>query len=262
MLNPENASPLYAQLKSILKQEIEGNEYPPGSRMPSEPELSAKYGVSRVTVRRSIRELVEEGYLESKQGKGNFVIPRKVKQGLGDIEGFSDAMRKDSRAVTRAILEKVVIPADNNAAQYLQIKPGEMVLRLKRVMYEAGLPMFVDTAYYSVARFPDMISRVFENVSTYVLLREQYHVNLAKMYREFRTVPASPEVCGYLGCAPGEPLFDVLKVAYDEHGAPVHVAQSLVLASRSIYVITSDETGVQQLLFKRNDRENDSLLQP
>lgn len=72
-LNEGSLTPLYQQLMEDIKYAIEDGKYQPEEKIPSEPELSELYSVSRITVRRAVDELCAQGYLVKKQGKGTFV---------------------------------------------------------------------------------------------------------------------------------------------------------------------------------------------
>lgn len=95
-LNEDSLTPLYQQLMEDIKTSLAEGKYMPDEKIPSEPELSELYHVSRITVRRAIEELCTEGYLVKKQGKGTYVsqpkVMRKIAQN-GDVMGFSEACR-------------------------------------------------------------------------------------------------------------------------------------------------------------------------
>ena len=88
------AIPLYQQVIDIIKNEINSGAYKAGARIPNEFELAESYKVGRVTVRRAIEELVQQGYLTKRQGKGTFVnapkLKRKIRQ-KDDVQRFSHA---------------------------------------------------------------------------------------------------------------------------------------------------------------------------
>ena len=75
-LIPTNAEPLYRQLMARIRDDVSSGVYPAESQIPSEQEMCARYSVSRVTVRRAISELTDEGILRKQQGKGTFVMER------------------------------------------------------------------------------------------------------------------------------------------------------------------------------------------
>lgn len=93
ILNTESYSPLYKQLMQKLRADIQSGVYPVHSRIPSEQELCETYQVSRVTVRKALSELTQEGLLKRHQGKGTFVgIPR-IQKDLRNVNSFHDACR-------------------------------------------------------------------------------------------------------------------------------------------------------------------------
>ena len=89
------AIPLYQQVIDIIKNEINSGAYKAGARIPNEFELAESYKVGRVTVRRAIEELVQQGYLTKRQGKGTFVnapkLKRKIRQ-KDDVQSFFGRM--------------------------------------------------------------------------------------------------------------------------------------------------------------------------
>ena len=103
-LQTESSSPLYHQLMQRITDDIEKGNYPVGSRIPPEHELAAAYRVSRVTVRRALAELTQEGLLERKQGKGTFVSVPRISRNLKSINSFHDSCRQSGiTAGTRVI---------------------------------------------------------------------------------------------------------------------------------------------------------------
>ena len=92
-LIPTNAEPLYRQLMARIRDDVSSGVYPPESQIPSEQEMCARYGVSRVTVRRAISELTDEGILRKQQGKGTFVCTPKLCRDLRDINSFHECCR-------------------------------------------------------------------------------------------------------------------------------------------------------------------------
>lgn len=92
-LIPTNAEPLYRQLMARIRDDVSSGVYPAESQIPSEQEMCAHYGVSRVTVRRAISELTDEGILRKQQGKGTFVCTPKLCRDLRDINSFHECCR-------------------------------------------------------------------------------------------------------------------------------------------------------------------------
>lgn len=81
-LNPNSIVPLYAQIVEQLQRDIQSGLYSQTGRLPTEGELSNQYNVSRITIRRAVDELVSQGLVEKKQGKGTFLCSPKFTRGL------------------------------------------------------------------------------------------------------------------------------------------------------------------------------------
>ncbi len=97
MLNNGSSKPLYIQLKQILTDDIKKGIYSPSIKLPTESELCSKYNVSRITVRKAILDLVDEGYLVRQQGKGTFVKSPKLKRELIAVNGYSEFMESTGK---------------------------------------------------------------------------------------------------------------------------------------------------------------------
>ena len=86
--------PIYYQLYSFLKELILNGDYKPGQCVPSESEMMAQYGVSRVTVRRAIADLEQDGLLKRYRGKGSVVLERKSITTLNSLFSFTEMARR------------------------------------------------------------------------------------------------------------------------------------------------------------------------
>lgn len=91
-LNRESATALYMQIADRLRADIDGGIFTTDSKLPAESELTRRFGVSRVTVRQAIAQLLAEGYVVSKQGKGTFISRQKFLHDLKPMRGFYDAL--------------------------------------------------------------------------------------------------------------------------------------------------------------------------
>lgn len=107
MLNNGSSKPLYIQLKQIIADDIKKGVYSPSVKLPTENELCETYNVSRITVRKAILDLVEEGWLVRQQGKGTFVKSPKLKRELIAVNGYSEFMESTGKnRNTRSFLMK------------------------------------------------------------------------------------------------------------------------------------------------------------
>lgn len=145
------AIPLYQQVIDIIKNEINSGAYKAGARIPNEFELAESYKVGRVTVRRAIEELVQQGYLTKRQGKGTFVnapkLKRKIRQ-KDDVQSFSDACRVNGMEPGACVISRKILPADSTEAQFFGVPVGTDLICVERVRTADGVPVMLENNIY------------------------------------------------------------------------------------------------------------------
>src|SRR5215472_17456577 len=125
--------PRYYQLKEIMRERVQSDEWKPGDLIPSERELSEKYGISCMTARQAITDLVKEGLFYREQGKVTFVSERKITQQLMRLTGFTEDIKARGQKPGTKVLSALMFPADEITAEKLRIDPGILVFRLQRL---------------------------------------------------------------------------------------------------------------------------------
>jgi GntR family transcriptional regulator len=144
-LDETSAQPLYQQLQRALREAIENGVIAPEDALPPERDLAEMLGVSRITVRKAIDELAEEGLLVRKQGSGTFVSNR-VEKNFAKLTSFSEDMRargREPRSVWLTKAEGTVTPEESLT---LRSSPGTPVFRFHRIRYADDAPMAIEYA--------------------------------------------------------------------------------------------------------------------
>ncbi|WP_407697136.1 GntR family transcriptional regulator [Streptoalloteichus hindustanus] len=213
----DGPTPKHAQLREILRRLAE-EELPPGSPVPSERELAIRYGVSRLTVREAIGQLVADGLLTRVRGKGTFTARPRVDAQLY-LESFTEDMRQRGMEPGTAVLlaEERVPPPDTAAALALPV--GHRAYRLERLRTADGTPISVERGWYSPPRVPDLLSHDLTG-SLYTLLAREYGVVLDNGRQTVWAETADPATARLLDVRPGCPLLAFRRVA-SAHGEPV-----------------------------------------
>ena len=135
MIDKNSPIPVYYQLKEIIKEKITKGTWQVGQCIASERELTEAYGVSRMTVRQALGELVQEGLLVREKGKGTFVCEPKVKQ--EDMMSFSDIIKKAGRSLITKVLDFEVINTPDELADTFDVEKIYKINRLRLVDGEA-----------------------------------------------------------------------------------------------------------------------------
>jgi GntR family transcriptional regulator len=145
--------PAYAQLADILRRQIADGSFRPGDQLPSEAQLCRRYGISPMTVRRSINLLADQGAVDAVQGRGTFVRPLELGAAIFDLHELQDLFRKDANTDVK-LLEVRIVSADDRTARKLNLSPGDHVIYIRRLLSREEQPIFYHRAYllYDPAR--------------------------------------------------------------------------------------------------------------
>ena len=149
----------------------------PGDAIPSERQLSVDLGVSRLTVRAALDDLVREGYLVRRRGAGTFVNEPKVAKGL-TISSFSDDMRERGMQPASRTLELRVVPAGARLGRILHVSPSEPIVVVKRLRLADGEPMAVELLNTRQSLVPGLSATDLEENSFYDLLASRYEIEI------------------------------------------------------------------------------------
>lgn len=147
---------IYVQIANRLRQEIAAC-FKPGACLPSEHELAQRFGVNRHTVRRAIDELIAEGLLERRHGRGTFVLEEPADYAVGPVTRFTEAFEALGLAPSSRILRKVVVPAYGGVASRLGLDAGAPVLWLESLRLADGRPICVISHFLPQARIGEAL---------------------------------------------------------------------------------------------------------
>ena len=222
-----DAVPLYTQMKQRLRAEIADGRYAEGGLLPTEAQLGDIYGVSRITVRRAISELQDEGVLEKRHGKGTFVTVQRLETSLVKLDGFSETYSSLGVEHHSEILGVAEGPADAATAAVLGMEPGAPVLTVRRLIRTRKGPLTLDASQFDSRVFPGLADLLHDDVSIYRLMRTHYGRVLEHATRKINVRLAGQAERAVLACNAGEPLFDMEKVVFD--GAMIPLQRSVLL---------------------------------
>lgn len=236
MLQQDNSLPLYIQLKNIIKSSIDNGEIQINSKIPSESELAEKYEVSRITVRGALAELVSEGYLVKKQGKGTYASRPKLSRPIEDCLGFTESCKAAGVESVSVVLKKEVIEPDDKLTDILKLADDDKVLYIQRLRLADGQPLMLENNYYSYNKYSFLIQEPLTG-SLYDLLRDKKNINCDRSLKTIISVTtANQEQSRLLQTSIGAPLFIIDTVAANDHNIPVHYGVQYVVGEKYCFV--------------------------
>ena len=200
------SAPVYSQLASLLREKIGLHEWAPGSRIPSEHELMARFDISRGTVRRAISELVDEGFLVQVRGSGTFVSERALSHPAGERPlSFGESLREQGKDFVTHVLEKRVVPAPSDVAEHLRIQPGSPVLYLLRVRTVDGKPVICQEGWENLGECPGLEDADFSQETAFDAV-ERCSGRKITWSKVRYSASAAGERAEALGCGEGDPV--------------------------------------------------------
>ncbi len=224
--------PLYYQLKELIKHQIETKAFKPHDRLPSEIELSEVYGVSRMTARRALVDLENEGFVYRESGRGTFVAEPKLRQGLRRLTSFTEDI-KARGMVPGAKVREVELVSDEHVAQKLNVDATETLVKVQRVRLADNLPLALETSYLIHRYCPEIEQSDFTNISLYKVLNEQYGIYLGKAEQYLEAKSAGPLEAQVLEIEEGKSVLLMERTTYlDDNETPIEFVNSVYRSDR------------------------------
>lgn len=210
----EERAPKYYILKKVLEEKIENEEFPADEPIPSERELLEMYQVSRITVRKAVDELVNEGYLHKIQGKGTYVKTDERSSNLFAITSCTEDVVRMGMKPTKKVMVAELVYANAKRAKALEITQEERVFMLGRILFADQEPLNYTVTFLPEKLFPGIDRHSFDRESLYQVLQEEYGVRLTKARRTIEAILARDEVAEYLDIEEGSPIILFRCVTY------------------------------------------------
>jgi GntR family transcriptional regulator len=236
---------VHGQIEDWLADAIASGQLKPGDQLPTEHDLAAWLGVSRMTLRHALAELAQRGLVTKTVGRngGTFVAEPKLVQDLTVLAGFSEQLRRHGLIAGARVLAATEIPASPAASAALEIEPGEPVYEVRRLRLAGGQPILIEHSLFPARHCPGLLDSRLDG-SLYELLEQNYGHRPHRAKESLEPVTAGVREAEALGIAEGAPLMLVERTAYTREGTPLEFARDLFRGDRTRLVIwTTELTG-------------------
>lgn len=235
---PPAYSPLYLQIKAMLVASLAAREWPPGSAIPSELELAARYGVSQGTVRKAIDALAADNLVVRRQGKGTFVATH-TEEATSTFRFLrirrDDGVQEHPRS---RLLDVRRAKAGERIARLLAIKASDTVVLIRRLLEWQHAPVVLDEIALPASLFRGLTRARLAAYpgSMYGYFETQFGVRMLNAQERLKAVAADAQAAATLGVLEGTPLLAVERVAFTFGNRPVEFRRGLCTTSAHHYV--------------------------
>lgn len=221
--------PHYRLIEQALRERI--STLRPGARLPSDTELCAEFGVSRMTARNAMQRLAEDGLIHRQPGRGSFVAEPPAHRRANRLMTFTQEMLRRGRVPSSRMLTRVIRPSTTAEAASLGIPSRQPIVHLRRLRCADDEPIAIESAV--------LIGDSADAVMTADLVRGSLHETLARagyvLRRGTATIAAAAataEEARLLGIRTGDPLLVERRVILEGHGRRIEATESVYPADR------------------------------
>jgi len=230
-------SPLYQQIKGLIIASLQAGEWKAGEAIPSEQELAQRFGVSQGTVRKAIDEMAAEKLVVRRQGKGTYVAThaeqevryRFLRLVPDEVEAPGERVQADAGKLVRQLLDCKRQRAPAWIARQLQMRAGDAMIEVRRLLHARGRPVVLDDIWLPGALFKGLTLERLEQQRGpfYGFFEAEYGVHMIRAEEKIRAVAADAESAALLQVPVGAPLLSVERLSFTYGDRPVELRRGL-----------------------------------
>lgn len=217
MLDRTSSTPLYVQVRDILLNKMDNNEYPVNEMIPSEKKLCEEFGISRETLRSVLTELVRDGRLYRVQGKGTYVAEPKLATNTTSYFGLREQFERQGHNVTTILLGISNLSCPVSVARHLNISQGSPVYYIQRLRKINGEPLSIHNSYIPIDICPKIENNDFCNTQLCDILSTNYGLKRSKSSQTLESVLARENEATLLNIKTGYPLLKLSETITNEN---------------------------------------------
>ncbi len=210
------SSAQYARIKESLRSQIARGLLSPGDRVPSENQLAADFSVSRMTARRALLELAENGVILRSQGLGSFVADTRPMSAINQVRNIAEEITQRGNDHSACVLQLAEVPARDSIAIQLGRKPGEHIFHSQIVHLENGEAIQHENRYVNPAMAPDYLARDFTADTPSAYLSSV--APLTEAEQSVEAVLAGDDIATALGISKSSPCLKIVRRTFSERG--------------------------------------------
>jgi GntR family transcriptional regulator len=240
ILDKSNHIPIFIQIRSLILDQIRSGKLKPNEQILSEARLAELYGVSRLTVRSAITELVNDGFLVRLHGKGTFVRKPRVESSTSAGGHFIKEMRDKGYTVSTEVLDHHECAVPASIRPILALHAGDSVYSLRRRRSVNNEYLLITETWLPAALCPGLPRRYLSQNSLYDTLQQEYGLVLGTAHETLEARTASAGLAAELAVAEGSPILFSTRTTALADGTPIEFTNCWFRGDRYIYELTLD----------------------
>lgn len=233
----KKGTPRHEQISDWLREQIASGRYKADEKLPSENDLSEMFGVSRVTVRRSLQTLENEQLIYRRQGLGSFVKDNRSHQSLVRLRDFVEEMKRSGMEASSAVIRWKTETVEDTIASLLNLDPGSKAVRLDRLRMGDGIPIAFDITWLPVFYGQLIEDADLEEETIYGILERDYEIPVEKGYYRIEAGNADDYLAGHLDVNVGEALLLIGRLSMTVGEKPIYYQKRYYRTDRMVYEI-------------------------
>lgn len=237
-LDNNSSLPLYIQVKNLLQSAIFDTADSIGKMLPTEMEIASHYGISRITARQAVLDLVAEGICFRIKGKGSFVADNRIRQDFANqILSYNDEMKSKGMKPETKVLDLSVRKCSENIARELGLRTGAEVIFMRRLRSADGQPVVIVDTWLPKQLCGDVLDHDMEKESLYHILSRSEETKVVRVVRTIEASLAGPKDAPLLDVKESDPVQIFRFTAYSAMRKPVEYSLSRYRADKSSFSI-------------------------
>ena len=213
-MTDELNKPLYSRIQEYIAEMTLSGKWSPESKILSERELSEDLGVSRMTVRKALTELVHEGLLERRHGSGTYVAKPKVTYESPELVNYVQAMQQRNIATASQLLEFSEMAASRRLGELLEVEIGTPLYHIVLLRLANRVPVILERGYFPGPSTPHLEDWDLEKSSMLDLLASIYQIHPGRISQTFGAIGATDTIAQQLRVEEGFPLLILSRLIY------------------------------------------------
>lgn len=228
-------TPIYMIIESDIKKRIYSGQLKSGDMIPSENDLKDVYGVSRMTVRQALNNLVNEGFLYRHKGKGTFVSSMKIEKSIHGVRSFTEEMESFGRKVSSKIINFSLIKADVEIAEKLFLEENEEVYHIERIRYADNMPVLFENLFIPYCLFKNITKDILKG-SFYDYMEKELKLKISHSMQSIEAKAADSRVSQNLNIEKNAPVLFIIRNTFLNNGRPFEYVKSYYKADSYKFV--------------------------